>query len=177
MGSKIRDSRPAKKINPSGGARKIDHEEVAAALGAEIIASGPRTNNPITFLALHERISNELQSTGGRPGRVGVYGRRKVPMSDLEWSYLQHVSDIFASLGLNVSPGQVASFLIVSSLEQLRPEIEALEAEEGQILDAAASARRTDLEALQPVAQEMINRMKLEKLKELIPGIKTVKEK
>lgn len=171
MNRKIRDSRRGKRINPGRGEKKITPEIVAEGLNAEIIAKTSRPfTDPFSFLSLHQRMATELRSTGGRPSRMGVSGRRKVPMSDQEWGDLEHLALLFTSLGLNVSPGQVAGFLLENSLEQIKSEIEKIETEEGQILEAAANSKG-GLQKLAPVAKEMLNRMKLEKLKELIPAI------
>ena len=176
MRGKIRDAQSTKKIRQVSSTRRIDPADVAKALGAQTVEYVPQDNlDPVSFFALHERMSSELVSTGGRPGRAGVSGRRKVPMSDQEWSDLEQLSNILDRLGLHVSPGQVAGFLLESSLNKMKAEITALEADAAQVFEAAASSKEP-LADLEPIAEELLRKMKLRKIQELMPGLGSVKE-
>lgn len=178
MNSKVKDSRAGKRIHQKGGARRIEPDAVAEALGAQIIAREAEAikADPLSFLALHKRMGAALQSTGGRPARSGVSGRRKVAMTDQEWQDLEQVAELLGQLGVRTTAGQVAGFLIEGSLRKIKPEIEDIASINIEDALAAAANAKEPLRNLKPIAEELLRQLKLRRIREIIPGLTGVSQ-
>jgi len=172
MARRIRDTRKGNRIKTVRAAKRIEPEEVAAALGAEITGEIEDARlDPVAFHALHKNISANLQSTGGRPARSTKTSRKKVSISDAEWADLEKLAAILRKKGVKTTPGQVAGFLLENSLQKLKspatdPEVasadSSVEDQADQLLEAAASAS-APREKLKPVAEELLKEMRNKK--------------
>ena len=172
MKRKIQDKKARTKINPMPKTKRINPKEVAKALGAEIVGKVRQDGEtPLSFFALREQILSQLRSTGGRPSRSGTTHRRKVPMSEEEWSDLEEMTKLLERFGVKTSPGQVAGFLLENSIRQVKTGMQSIQPEVDRVLEAAASSQGP-LGELSPVAEEMLRKMMAG-----IPGIESFLEK
>ena len=99
---------------------RVNAEEVAAALGAELDAEGLEgALAPITLLAVRQELVKRLQSNGGRPGLANTSRRAKIPLSEAQWCDLEVMAAAISSKGFAPSAGQVASVLLTLSVQSL----------------------------------------------------------
>lgn len=152
---------------------KVGAEEVARAIGATRAGSVPRSAERYpSLITLQRRLREELVSEGGRPRRDGAVVTRRVPLTSIEARALDAVTEEVRQGGVNVTSGQVAGYLLREKLDgmygdlvslkngpEVRDPIAELTATFDQILAAAASAKE-ELEALRPVAKELLEKMK-----------------
>lgn len=151
----------------------VGHHELAAALGARAgSAAGPKSAARYPSLAvLRKQLQGELVSEGGRPRRAGTVVTRRVPMTEDEARSLDSLTDDLRESGLAVTTGQVAGVLLRERLGAAYGEAPADdEADAGHVISqmedvfdriiAAAASAKEELEALRPVAKELLERMK-----------------
>ena len=162
---KIKDSSPTYE--------RVEHSELEAALGARMGgAAAPRTAIRYPSLTvLRKQLQEELVSEGGRPRRAGTVVTRRVPMTEAEARSLDSLTDEVRQGGFSVTTGQVAGVLLRERLGSAYGQAQAeagsntgqviahMEETLERILAAAASAKE-ELEALRPVAKELLERMK-----------------
>ncbi|MBE7413294.1 MAG: hypothetical protein HS129_14745 [Leptospiraceae bacterium] len=171
----MNDSKKATKIKQTTVEKKYSHEEFSKGIGAsEFRELKIEHLEPLTLSGIFHSAIKNLKSTGGRPGRIGDTYRKKIPISDGEWKELESLSVVLHNLGVNVSTGQVAGLLIEKSLEQIKPSVDAINAEYSQLVQAAANAK-TGMEGLEPIANILKNELLYKRLAELIPGLSLFK--
>lgn len=115
--------RPKTLRSSSLGRPRLASADVAAALGADTLSLTPTAEkgaNPISFFTIRGRLSEELSSSGGRPGRKGANGRHKIPLTDQEWNDLKSLAESMEKDGLKTTPGQVAGVIISDALRRIR---------------------------------------------------------
>jgi len=104
--------------------RLINPKKVAKALGAEYAGVKIDTKQgPISLFSLRQILVNMLHSTGGRPKLKGTQSKRtKISLFNDDWEKLKTIAKyIEEEEGRNVSPGQIASLLIHTKIEDLLP--------------------------------------------------------
>lgn len=123
MTSRIVDKSQTKRLirDRSAEKRRISPDAVAAALGAEQVASEvPRRGSPLTAYAIRDELFRRLRSTGGRPALDGTDLKAKVPLSTEQYRKIERIAGSVAeSGGSHPSVGQVASVLIDLALRDL----------------------------------------------------------
>ncbi|MDZ4783463.1 MAG: hypothetical protein SGJ19_24720 [Planctomycetia bacterium] len=162
---KIKDSSPTYE--------RIDHRELESALGVRAGgAAAPKSAIRYPSLAVLQRqLREELVSEGGRPRRAGAVVTRRVPMTESEARSLDSLTDEVRQGGLAVTTGQVAGVLLRERLGSAYGEASLDSASDtGQVISqiedalerilAAAASAKEELEALKPVAKELLERMK-----------------
>ncbi len=146
---------------------RVSKAEIKEALGAEEAGSTRSSSAFAVHLPMVASfVKAELTSSGGRPGRKGSIERKKIPVTDGEWSKLVDLSAQLEREGVTAAPGQIAGILLKYSLESVEPseQLDDTESEEveqlaDQILAAAASAG-APLSGMRTVAIELLRRMK-----------------
>ena len=123
MSQRITTTGPAQpRIRTTGnGQTRIDHAQVAAALGAELV-EGTIQGNPgvVALYALRSELLRCRQSNGGRPGIAGTSQRLKIPLSDQDWTELEGLADQLSETGFAPSPGQIASVLLHAAIQSVK---------------------------------------------------------
>ena len=120
MAKRIRNSSNAyPRIKDTGSTfEKVDFAPIAEQLGAEEISTQILGSvNPVSFFALRERLQAELVSSGGRPGRREPVQRKKVPITEEEWSKLKEIATVMKKAGVSAAPGQIAGVMLRQRLE------------------------------------------------------------
>jgi hypothetical protein len=169
MKIKVSDSNKATKVKNTNSAKKIDQTTFFNAIGASsTVELNAEHLDPVTFTAVIQSAAQSIKSKGGRPGRVEETLRKKVPLTENEWKDLEVVSHTFQQLGVSISTGQVASLLIGDALHKLLPTIEAVNNEMTK-LQAAAKADSKPQE-LRPVADILMKKLFLKKIKQAVPS-------
>ena len=139
--------RTVPRIRESGPTvRRLDPDEVARALGAELcperIEGQP---GPFTLYALRNELFRRRQSSGGRPGIEGANLRAKIPLSGRDWASLEAVAGALAAEGFSPSAGQVASVLVSLALHSLTKDVEGQTPEHSGLATALAKELATRL--------------------------------
>jgi hypothetical protein len=99
-------------------ARSVEPQDVARALGGEILGPSVDATKPMPRVAgLRQRLFSALKSSGGRPSLQGTDRRQKIPMSDADWKSLEAIAASLASEGIAAAPGQVASQLLHDAIQ------------------------------------------------------------
>jgi hypothetical protein len=122
MSKRIRTTETTVKRIPltEPGARRLDPQTVADALGAEACPERIEgTPGPLTLYALRSELLRRRQSSGGRPGIEGTNFRAKIPVGDQEWQRLEALAASLSAEGFSPSPGQVASVLLSIALRSV----------------------------------------------------------
>jgi hypothetical protein len=115
-------SRSAGAIRHSGSAaRPVAPEEIAKALGAEIVPKEHVHGAPMALHVLRQELESRVRSTGGRPALEGATKIQKIPLKPEDWSRLEELADELSRQGVSATAGQVASVMLHSQLEQLAP--------------------------------------------------------
>ncbi|MBM4071100.1 MAG: hypothetical protein FJ271_19460 [Planctomycetes bacterium] len=130
---------PARRIETSGKPqRRIEHEEFAAALGAEPMSEAHSPNlDPMSLAALGSELLKRLRSSGGRPALADATEICRVPLSAEDVKTLEGmVAQVGESSGARPSVGQLVSVIV-------RAHLQSLEA-------AADSAREADAKPTEP---------------------------
>jgi hypothetical protein len=151
----------------------IGQHELESGLGVRAGgAAAPQSAVRYPSLAvLRKQLQGELVSDGGRPRRAGTVVTRRVPMTEAEARSLDSLTDDLRESGLTVTTGQVAGVLLRERLGAAYGEAPAKgETDAGHVISqmeevfdrilAAAASAKEELEALRPVAEELIERMK-----------------
>ena len=99
--------------------RRLTPDEIAKALGAEVVAILPPGGSPMSAYALRMELFNRLRSTGGRPGLDGADIKPKVPMSRSRWKQLETLAERIGSDGFHPTPAQLASVILDKGIEQI----------------------------------------------------------
>lgn len=93
--------------------RKVSAETVAKALGAEVVGKSPRAPlTPLGLIALGEKLSRMIKSTGGRPALEGFTERQKIPLQEGDWQRLKKLVKAMTGENSKPTPGQLASVLL-----------------------------------------------------------------
>ena len=123
MATKLRiTSRSAGAIRHVGPvARPVRADEVARALGAEIVSRDDVHGTAVTLHALRQELESRVRSTGGRPALEGATRIQKIPLKPEDWSRLEELADELSRQGVSATAGQVASVMVHSQLERLAP--------------------------------------------------------
>jgi len=158
---------------------KINPDQIKKGLEANVAVTELSYNaDPINLLALRDRLLTELVSTGGRPSRGSARTRRKISITDGEWAKLVRLSQLMNRLGVKAAPGQVAGALLGYELEQLQldfglkaicesdKEDQLLNEEVNYLLCVAAEGDAQSLQPLEPIAKELLRRMKVNRKRE-----------
>lgn len=93
--------------------RQVGQAGLATALGAyatQAVRHSPDT--PLGFAAIRQTLMEELRSTGGRPGFAGAE-RRKIPVTEPVWQFVEQIAAQMAAEGLRASPAQVAGVILM----------------------------------------------------------------
>ena len=99
-------------IDTGTPATRIDPEEFAAAMGAELVASVAHLD-PITLIELGNELLRRLRSTGGRPALDDATETIRVPLSAGDVAALARVTAMVSGAnGAKPSLGQVASAIL-----------------------------------------------------------------
>ena len=117
----VMTSRAPKRIVVTGvKARGLSPRKVAAALGAEVLGpSRSRPQSPIGLIALRERVTHQLHSSGGRPALEGAESRQKIPLMKGDWERLKRIAArVSEDSARQTTPGQVASLLLHMAIER-----------------------------------------------------------
>ncbi|MBI2839653.1 MAG: hypothetical protein HYX75_15180 [Acidobacteria bacterium] len=101
---------PAKKVTTTLGANRTPHLRQGA-------------KGPISLLALAELLSQQLASTGGRPGLANAERRQKIPTLKGDWQRLKHIASQLQQRGVPCTPGQVAGILLHEDINWLEAAI------------------------------------------------------
>ena len=109
-------SRPGGAIRHSGSVRSVAPEEIAKALGAEVVSRENVHGAPIALRVLRQELERRVRSTGGRPALEGATKIQKIPLKPEDWSRLEELSR-----KLSRPAGQVASILLHNQLEAFAP--------------------------------------------------------
>lgn len=162
---KIKDSSPTYD--------RVGHHELQSALGVRAAGkAAPKSAIRYPSLSvLRRQLQGELVSAGGRPRRAGTVVTRRVPMTEAEARSLDSLTDDLRESGLTVTTGQVAGVLLRERLGTAYGEAPAPnEADAGHVISqmeevfdrilAAAASAKEELEALRPLAKELLERMK-----------------
>ena len=109
-------SRPGGAIRHSGSVRSVAPEEIAKALGAEVVSRENVHGAPIALRVLRQELERRVRSTGGRPALEGATKIQKIPLKPEDWSRLEELSR-----KLSRPAGQVASILLHNQLKAFAP--------------------------------------------------------
>lgn len=152
---------------------RIGHHELKSALGAQAVGkAAPKSAiRSSSFAVLRSQLQGELVSEGGRPRRAGTVVTRRVPMTKAEAHSLDSLTSDLRESGLTVTTGQVAGVLLRERLGSTYGAVSANEEPDaGRVISqmedvfdrimAAAASAKEELEALKPVAKELLERMK-----------------
>ena len=113
MAAKLKiTSRSGGAIRHSGSARSVAPEEIAKALGAEVVSRENVHGAPIALHVLRQELESRVRSTGGRPALEGATKIQKIPLKPEDWSRLEELSR-----KLSRPAGQVASVMLHNQLE------------------------------------------------------------
>jgi hypothetical protein len=99
---------------------RLEPSEIATALGAEPIdIKVGDSSSPLSLMQLQQELLQRLQSSGGRPALTDTSSRKKIPLSDRQWTKLEEIAAAAAAPGFSPSAGQVASILLAHALQSL----------------------------------------------------------
>ena len=169
-----KQSKTHRKIKDSSATyERVGQHELESALGVRAAGeAAPKSAIRYPSLAvLRRQLQEELVSEGGRPRRAGTVVTRRVPMTEAEAHSLDSLTNDLRESGLAVTTGQVAGVLLRERLGATYGEASADdEPDAGHVISqmedvfdriiAAATTAKEELEALKPVAKELLERMK-----------------
>ena len=101
------------KVKATGrGARKVNAEAVALALGVATAESQLGGHTHTVFAVLHRDFARRLKSSGGRPKLAGTTRRQKIPLQESDWETLVRIAEALRAQDIKATPGQVASTIL-----------------------------------------------------------------
>ena len=103
--------------------RRADRSGLAQALGATAVTPMPnRSETPLGFVAVRQKLMTDRRSIGGRPGFADAE-RRKIPIPAMVWQLVSDVAAEMAEPGFHPSAAQVASAILSVAVDRMSTEL------------------------------------------------------
>jgi hypothetical protein len=137
--------KPRLKVTEPRARRRITHEEIEKALGAERVAIVPRGGSPLSAYAVRQDLFGRLRSTGGRPGLDGADIKPKIPMRRSSWRKLELLAKQIENDGFRPTPAQLASVLLDAGISQFEQALHRDDVDKEQLkyeIEATTSIRK-----------------------------------